>query len=109
MLHGNMIKPRIPIVRQAENWQWGPKGEKFYDAQGGAATACLGYNNSRLSQALFAQLGSSVGICNDRGLSTSVAEAFAQELIDSTDGKLSRAYICTSGESSSASRPPGYV
>lgn len=71
-------------------------GQKFLDATGGAAVACLGHNNPIIKKAIIDQLDK-VAYCGTIFYSTSAAEELCSLLIKGTNGVMRRAFICNSG------------
>ncbi|KAK5094572.1 hypothetical protein LTR70_004042 [Exophiala xenobiotica] len=71
-------------------------GQKFLDATGGAAVACLGHNNPVVKKAIIDQLDA-VAYTPTIFYSTSAAEELCSLLVRGTNGAMSRAFICSSG------------
>lgn len=71
-------------------------GQKFLDATGGAAVACLGHNNPIIKKAIMDQLDK-VSYTGTIFYSTQAAEELCSLLIRGTNGVMSRAFICSSG------------
>ncbi|KAL1587845.1 hypothetical protein WHR41_03574 [Cladosporium halotolerans] len=72
-------------------------GQKVYDATGGAAVACLGGDNARVTKALVNQLTEGVSYCHSLFFATEAAEQLASHLIQSTNHKMARAFFTSSG------------
>lgn len=75
-------------------------GRKIFDAAGGAAVSCLGQDENIkavVKEALWQQL-SEVAYVHSGDFTTSSVEQFATELVDSTDGKMAKAFIISSGK-----------
>lgn len=71
-------------------------GRRIFDASGGAAVACIGHGDSRVHDAIMAQL-KQISYCATIFYTTDVCERLCQELVDSTHGVMKRAYIVNSG------------
>ena len=72
-------------------------GRKIVDASGGAAVVCVGHGDARVHEAMQKQLAK-VSYCSTTFFTTDVCEELCRFLVDSTGGKMSRAYIINSGE-----------
>jgi adenosylmethionine-8-amino-7-oxononanoate aminotransferase len=72
-------------------------GQKILDATGGAAVSCLGHGKGRVKEAINRQ-GGVVSYCHTPFYSTQVAEDLATELCAGTGGKMTKAFIVSSGE-----------
>jgi adenosylmethionine-8-amino-7-oxononanoate aminotransferase len=71
-------------------------GRKILDGSGGASVACIGHGNERVKEAMLAQL-SKVSYCLALFYTTPVQEELCRYLVESTNGRMSRAYIVSSG------------
>lgn len=71
-------------------------GDRFMDATGGAAVACLGHNCPKVKQAILDQLDT-VAYSATTYFSTPVAEELCSLLVQGTGHKMVRAWICNSG------------
>ena len=72
-------------------------GLEILDATCGAAVSCLGHSDERVHEAILDQL-KKVPYCYSMFFTNSAAESLAKLLVDSTGGKMSRAYIVSSGK-----------
>jgi hypothetical protein len=72
-------------------------GRKIVDASGGAAVACIGHGNTRVHEAMQKQLAK-VSYCSTTFFTTDVCEELCHFLVDSTGGRMARAYIVNSGK-----------
>lgn len=72
-------------------------GLSVIDASGGAAVACIGHGDERVRDAIVAQLDK-VAYCSTLFYTADVCEKLCQELVSSTQGHMSRAYIVSSGK-----------
>ncbi|KAI8949057.1 pyridoxal phosphate-dependent transferase [Xylaria longipes] len=84
------------IVGSEGNYVILEDGRRIFDASGGAAVACIGHGNTRVHDAIAAQL-KQVSYCSTIFYTTDVCEALCRELVDSTHGIMKRAYIVNSG------------
>ncbi|KAK8042601.1 Exo70 exocyst complex subunit [Apiospora phragmitis] len=71
-------------------------GVSVIDASGGAAVACIGHGDERVRDAIVEQLNK-VAYCSTLFYTADVCEKLCQELVGSTNGHMSRAYIVSSG------------
>ncbi|KAI0523636.1 exocyst complex protein exo70 [Xylaria bambusicola] len=71
-------------------------GRRIFDASGGAAVACIGHGNTRVHNAIIAQLNQ-ISYCSTVFYTTEACERLCQELVASTHGIMKRAYIVNSG------------
>lgn len=96
VLHRSLLSDPLKVVSASGNYLYLSNGQKILDATGGAAVSCLGHGNERVKNAMIAQM-ETVSYCHSLFYATSAAEELATELIDSTDGKMARAFIVSSG------------
>ncbi|KAI9810097.1 MAG: hypothetical protein M1827_006708 [Pycnora praestabilis] len=96
VLHRNLHQAPHKVVSASGNYLELVNGQKILDATGGAAVACLGHGNERVKDAIIAQLDE-VAYCHSLFFASSGAEGLARELIDSTKGQMSKAFIVSSG------------
>ena len=73
-------------------------GRKVIDATGGAAVSCIGHGDERVAKAIAAQV-TRIDYIHSMFFSCSPTEELARALIDSTGGKMARAFIINSGPS----------
>ncbi|KAI1345018.1 pyridoxal phosphate-dependent transferase [Xylariaceae sp. FL0016] len=71
-------------------------GRRILDASGGASVACIGHGNARVQEAIVEQL-KTVAYCSTIFYTTQASEQLCQMLVESTRGKMKRAYIVSSG------------
>ena len=71
-------------------------GHTILDASGGASVACIGHGDARVREAMVAQLDKAAYCCTFV-YTTDVCERLCEELVRSTHGHMSRAYIVCSG------------
>lgn len=99
VLHRSLHGDPLTVVSSSGNYLHLSNGQKILDATGGAAVACLGHGNEAVKKAILRQM-SEVSYCHTLFYATSSGEALAKELIDSTRGNMSRAFIVSSGKRS---------
>lgn len=73
-------------------------GLEILDATCGAAVSCLGHSDKRVHDAIMEQL-QKIPYCYSMYFTNSAAESLSKILVDSTGGKMSRAFIVSSGSS----------
>ena len=73
-------------------------GLEILDATCGAAVSCLGHGDARVHEAIQEQL-QKVSYCYNLFFTNSAMEDLCRLLVDSTGGKMSRAFIVASGKS----------
>lgn len=71
-------------------------GKRYLDGSGGAAVSCLGHSNSRVIEAIKAQLDQ-IAFAHTGFFSSAPAEALAELLIDKAPGRLDRVYFVSGG------------
>ena len=98
VMHRSLIPTDLPqrVVGSEGIYLHLENGQKFLDATGGAAVACLGHNNPIIKQAIIDQLDK-VSYTGTIFYSTSAAEELCSLLIQGTNGVMQRAFICSSG------------
>jgi hypothetical protein len=74
-------------------------GQTMEDTTCGAGVACIGYNNERVKNAMVEQIDK-FAYCNSMFFGTPIGEQLAANLIDGTNGEMSKAYIMCSGQCS---------
>lgn len=75
-------------------------GLEILDATSGAAVSCLGHSDKRVHEAILEQL-QKVPYCYSLYFTNSAAENLSKCLVESTGGKMSRAFIVSSGRTTS--------
>lgn len=73
-------------------------GLEILDATCGAAVSCLGHSDKRVHEAIQEQL-QKFSYCYSVFFTNSAMETLCKFLVDSTGGKMSRAFIVASGRS----------
>ncbi len=96
MLHRNLKEEPHKVISAHGNYLTLDNGQRILDATGGAAVACLGHGHERVKKAVAAQMDE-VSYCHSLFFGTTSGEGLARELIDSTHGRMSKAFIVSSG------------
>ncbi|KAH6681956.1 pyridoxal phosphate-dependent transferase [Halenospora varia] len=92
------IKEAFPVVIGGKgNHLQLADGRTIFDASSGAAVSCLGHGNTRINDAISAQLSTGTPYLCSSFWSSKMAEDLCEELINGTEGKMSRAYLTGSG------------
>ena len=107
ILHRNVHHSPITVVGALGNYIELSNGQKILDATGGAAVSCLGHGHPRVKEAITQQMDN-VSYCHSLFFGTSAGENLGRELIDSTGGRMSRAFIVSSGNVVLGCRWPEY-
>ena len=97
LLHRHLHVEPIPVVGARGNYLHLSTGQKLLDATGGAAVSCLGHGNERVKEAIINQMDT-VSYVHSMTFATESAEELAKELIDSTNGEMTKVWIVSSGE-----------
>jgi adenosylmethionine-8-amino-7-oxononanoate aminotransferase len=97
VLHRSLHHAASQVVGASGLYLHLSNGQKLLDATAGPAVACLGHGNERVKNAIIRQQDK-VSYCHSMFFGTPTAEALARELIESTNGEMSKAYILSSGE-----------
>lgn len=82
-------------------------GLEILDATCGAAVSCLGHSDKRVHEAILEQL-QKIPYCYSLFFTNSAMENLSKILVDSTGGKMSRAFIVSSGEFTSGDAIPKF-
>ncbi|KAG9829092.1 PLP-dependent transferase, partial [Aureobasidium melanogenum] len=96
VFHRSLHTDPISVVGASGNYLHLADGGKLLDATGGAAVSCLGHGHKRVKEAIISQLDV-VSYVHSATFATEAAEMLAKELVESTDGAMSKAYIVSSG------------
>ncbi|CZT50522.1 related to ARG8-acetylornithine aminotransferase [Rhynchosporium secalis] len=88
----------FPVVESAKgHYLHLTDGRTIFDATSGAAVSCLGHGNQRVIDAMTAQLTTGVPYLASTFWGSEIVEKLCKELIDGTEGKMSRVYLTGSG------------
>ncbi|KAF2143408.1 uncharacterized protein K452DRAFT_347250 [Aplosporella prunicola CBS 121167] len=96
ILHRSLRRSPHRVVAASGNYLTLSNGQKILDATGGAAVACLGHGNQCVKDAIARQMDE-VSYCHSLFFSTGAAERLGDELVGSTRGRMSKAFIVSSG------------
>lgn len=97
VLHRSLKSEPLQVVSADGRHLTFSNGHQILDTTCGAAVACIGYNNKRVKKAMVEQIDK-FAYCNSMFFGHPVGEALAAELVNGTDGVMSKAYIMCSGE-----------
>lgn len=97
VLHRHLHHKFPSLVRGSGNNLTLDNGQIIFDASGGAAVACIGHGNARVVNAAMRQM-SEVAYCATIFYTTDACEELCRVLVNSTNGRMARAYIVNSGE-----------
>lgn len=89
-------KPPAAVVEGRGNYLITEDGLEIFDATSGAAVSCLGHSDERVHQAMLEQLRK-IPYCYSVYFTNPAAERLSTFLAESTGGKMSRAFIVSSG------------
>jgi hypothetical protein len=90
-------KANLPLAVQGDGvYIVDNNGKRYIDASGGAAVSCLGHSNSRVIEAIKAQL-ERLAFAHTGFFSSLPAEALAESLINEAPGRLDRVYLVSGG------------
>lgn len=96
VLYHQLRQPPLNIVGGRGSYLITDSGQEILDATCGAAVSCLGHSDKRVHEAIMEQL-QKVPYCYSLYFTNSAAEELSKILVDSTEGKMSRAFIVSSG------------
>jgi adenosylmethionine-8-amino-7-oxononanoate aminotransferase len=97
VLYHQLRREPLNIVGGRGSYLITDTGMEILDATCGAAVSCLGHSDERVHKAILEQLNK-VPYCYSMFFTNSAAESLSKLLVDSTGGKMSRAYIVSSGK-----------
>jgi adenosylmethionine-8-amino-7-oxononanoate aminotransferase len=95
-LHAKINSPPPRIVKSEGCWLQTNTGHKVLDASSGAAVVSIGHNDSRVKEAINAQLDQ-VAYCYNPFFTTEAAENISRFLTASTNGHMSKVFVVSSG------------
>ncbi|KAJ5669420.1 hypothetical protein N7462_010490 [Penicillium macrosclerotiorum] len=96
VLYHQLRQKPLNIVGGKGSYLLTDDGLRILDATCGAAVSCLGHSDKRVHEAILEQL-QKVPYCYSLYFTNSAAENLSKILVDSTCGKMSRAFIVSSG------------
>lgn len=97
VLYHQLRRQPLNIVGGRGSYLLTEDGLEILDATSGAAVSCLGHSDKRVHAAIQEQL-QRIPYCYSMFFTNSAAEDLSRFLVDSTGGKMSRAYIVSSGK-----------
>jgi adenosylmethionine-8-amino-7-oxononanoate aminotransferase len=97
VLYHQLRQPPLNIVGGRGSYLITDSGQEILDATCGAAVSCLGHSDTRVHEAIMEQL-QKVPYTYSLYFTNSAAEELSKILVDSTGGKMSRAFIVSSGK-----------
>ncbi|KAJ5319309.1 hypothetical protein MYU51_013459 [Penicillium brevicompactum] len=96
VLYHQLRREPLNIVGGKGSYLVTSTGLEILDATCGAAVSCLGHSDERVHEAIMDQL-KKIPYCYSLYFTNSAAEDLSRLLVDSTGGKMSRAFIVSSG------------
>ncbi|KAF4124509.1 Adenosylmethionine-8-amino-7-oxononanoate aminotransferase [Geosmithia morbida] len=96
VLHRTLSSDPLHLVSASGTRLRFSNGHEIIDTSCGAGVACIGYNDKRVKQAMVDQIDN-FSYANSVFFSHSAGEQLATDLIQGTDGHMSKAYIMSSG------------
>lgn len=96
-LHAKINSPPPRIVKSEGCWLETHQGHRILDASSGASVVSIGHNDSRVKEAIIAQLDQ-VAYCYNPFFTTEAAEKISRFLTDSTNGQMSKVFVVSSGQ-----------
>lgn len=97
VLYHQLRQPPLNIVGGRGSYLITDSGQEILDATCGAAVSCLGHSDTRVHEAIMEQL-QKVPYTYSLYFTNSAAEELSKILVDSTEGRMSRAFIVSSGK-----------
>jgi 4-aminobutyrate aminotransferase-like enzyme len=99
VLHRSLKSNPLQVVSAKGTNVTFSNGQTMEDTTCGAGVACIGYNNERVKNAMVEQIDK-FAYCNSMFFGTPIGEQLAANLIEGTNGEMSKAYIMCSGKCS---------
>lgn len=97
VLYASLADTPPRIVGSKGAYLYTADGREILDATGGAAVVSIGHNHPRVKEAIMRQLDR-VAYSWSPLFTTEAAENLAKELVDSTNGHMSKVFVVSSGE-----------
>lgn len=97
-LHRDLDREFLTVASSEGNYLILENGRRIFDASGGPSVGCLGWGNKRVAEAMTKQI-LAAPYSGSVFYTTKVHEDLCQDLVNSTNGEMSRAYIVNSGSS----------
>lgn len=98
LLERNIHKSPPSIESSKGNYIYLNNGQTIFDASCGAAVSCLGHGNKEVQQAMIDQMNKN-SYATSWFFGSPVVDALAQDLIESTNERMARAFLVGSGRS----------
>lgn len=95
-LHRDLNREFLTVARAEGNYLVLDDGRRIFDASGGPSVGCIGWGNIRVANAMIKQI-LAVPYSGSVFYTTKAHEDLCRDLVDSTGGEMSRAYIVNSG------------
>ena len=99
VLYRQLRQRPLKIVEGRGSYLITDEGMEILDATGGAAVSCIGHSDKRVHQAILEQM-QKLSYCYSLYFTHNAAEKLSKWLVDSTGGRMSRAFIVSSGKAS---------
>ncbi|KAL8716220.1 MAG: hypothetical protein Q9220_000125 [cf. Caloplaca sp. 1 TL-2023] len=96
VLHRDLHKKPEHVVRASGLYLTLSDSRRIIDATGGAAVSSIGHGDRRVRDAIAAQI-TTLDYCHSLFFSCPSSEALATMLVDSTQGRMAKAFIVNSG------------
>ena len=96
ILHRTLHRDPMQVISGKGNYLTFENGQKFLDATGGAAVACLGHAHPRVADAVSRQM-QTLSYALTLMFSTPITEELGKFLIDSTYGHMTKCFLVSSG------------
>ncbi|MCJ1324283.1 hypothetical protein MMC10_000945 [Thelotrema lepadinum] len=96
VLHRNLHEEPPTVIHASGQYLTLSHGRKVIDSTGGAAVSVIGHGDPRVQRAITAQI-EKVDYCHSMFFACKPAEDLARALVDSTGGRMSKAFIVNSG------------
>jgi len=97
LLDRQLHKEYSVVVGGIGNYLLTSDGRRVFDASGGAAVSCLGHGNERVIEAVCTQMKTGIPYLASMMWGNKVVDDLCQELINGTQGNMSRVYLTGSG------------
>ncbi|KAL7928084.1 aminotransferase, class III [Trichoderma chlorosporum] len=96
VLHSNIKTPPPMVVSAKGSYITLQDGRCILEASAGPAVACIGHGNQEVTRAVAEQM-EKISYCFALNQSCAPAETLARQVIETTDGKLTKAVFMSSG------------
>jgi adenosylmethionine-8-amino-7-oxononanoate aminotransferase len=96
-LNRNLHKAFPAVIKGEGNYLYLADGRIVFDATSGTAVSCLGYNNTRVIEAINNQLNTGLSYLSSTFWSCDIVDELCKELINGTGQQMRRVYLTGSG------------